>query len=774
MLISCNMLKKYFSSDTTIDWLGIWDIFTISSAEVEGIEEKGKDISGVIIAKVVDIARKVPDAKLNILTLDIGDDKIKIVTSAQNAYIGMVTACCPANGLINGNRIEKLSILGVESEGVCVSERDLGISQNHTNMLDLPKDYMIGSDIKKYIELEDIIVEIDNKSLTNRPDLWGHYGIAREISAITGWKIKDISLPDFENITVQKEYLVANINDVAVNRYTAIKVSSIHQNLMDLNMKLLMSYCGYECNTLAELVSTYVTLEYGLPIVIVKDDGINNITINMYSENDKGDELNSDNLVVYANGRPMEVAGVCVLNDFIANEDCESILIEVANYDAATIRKSSISIHNRNEKSIRHEKSLDPELTLISLYRCLQLLRIIDPSVYISSNLVDIYCNKQKERVIVLTKKKLSGYLGFEMDDSMVIKILKSLNMEARVNSDSYVITVPTYRATKDIEQDVDVIEEIARIYGYDNFYPQPLDLRLDTMLHTTSEYSVEYKVKEVLAMKYNLHEVHTYLWYDDEFLRSIGIDKSNCEIVVSKTSNCYIRDELGLSVLSSTISNARKRTRFGVFEIGTVYNANSPRKQLCIILCDSLKKIADTYQEVKNIVYGLVNVTTNEKTKFLKASANYSYIDNNTALNVYANEVCIGQIGIVVPSIINKYNKTAGIVIANIDFENYLKIDVLCRDYQKPSKYPMVSLDYTISMNRNKDYQELDRWLSKYSSPLIKSYKLIDTYDSGEKRKFTIRVTIAHDDRTLQSEEIRRFSEEIVSYIKNHFEVET
>lgn len=773
MLISCNMLKGYLSSDTPIDWLKIWDIFTISSAEVEGVEEKGKDISGVIIAKVVAIEKKTPDTKLNVLTLDIGNGKIKVVTSAQNAYVGMITVCCPANGTINGKRIEKLEILGTESEGVCVSERDLGISQEHTKMLDLPKDYLVGSDIKEYIGLEDIIVEIDNKSLTNRPDLWGHYGIAREIAAITGCELKDISLPDFDETDGTKETLIANIHDDGVNRYTAVKVSGLNQNLMDLNMKLMMSYCGYECNTLTDLVSTYVTLEYGLPVVIIKDNGISDISVKMYSGNDDSNNLTSDNLVVYADGKLIEVAGVCVLDDFVATEDCDSVLVEVANYDATKIRKSSIAIHNRNDMSVRHEKSLDPEMTLTSLNRCLQLLRIINPTVCVSSNLVDVYCNKQKERVVILTKKKLSGYLGFNMDDSMVVNILNSLNMEVHVGNDSYVITVPTYRATKDIEQDVDVIEEIARIYGYDNFIPQSLELQLDTMLHASSEYSVEYKVKEVLAMKYDLHEVHTYVWYDDDFLKGVGIDKSYCEIIISKTSNRYVRDELGLSVLASTISNARKQSSFGVFEIGTVYSNNTPRKQLCVILCDSLKKVGDTYQEVKNIVYGLINLTTNESVKFLKSNANNAYMDNTTVLNIYVNEVCIGQIGIVIPSIINKYTKTAAIVMANIDFEAYLKINVLCHDYQKPSKYPKVSLDYTISLDRNETYQELEDWLSKFSSPLIKSYRLIDTYDDGKRRKLTIRITIAHDDRTLQSEEIRRFSEEMVSYLGHQFEVE-
>lgn len=775
MLISCNLLKSYLSSDTLIDWLGIWELFTISSAEVERVEEKGKNTSGVIVAKVTNVAKNTPDVRLNLLTVDIGNREIQIITSATNAYIGMITACCPENGMVNGKRITKLEILGIMSEGVCVSEKDLGISQEHTLMIDLPKEYMVGRDIKEYINLDDIIVEIDNKSLTNRPDLWGHYGIAREIAAITGAKLNKLVDPIIKDTEDSVKTLTATVHSDAVNRYAAIKVSGLNQKLVDLNMKLMMHYCGYECSTLSDLVSTYTTLEYGLPVVVVNDDGIENISIKMHQDNEQNCiELNSDNLVVYANGNPIEVAGVCVLESSVATADCSSILIEVANYDATTIRKSSISLHNRNDMSIRHEKSLDPEMVLTSLYRCLQILQTLCPSACVSSNLVDVYKNKQKQRVITLSKKKLSSYLGFNMDDSMVVSILNSLDMDVIVEQDAYVVTIPTYRATKDIEQDADVIEEISRIYGYDNFEPQPLELQLDTMRHATSEYSIEYKVKEVLASKYNLHEVHSYIWYDDDFLKSIGADKSDCMAIVNKTSNRYIRDELGMSVLASTIYNARKYSRYGVFEIGTIYNSNIPKKQLCILLCDSAKMVGETYQHVKNIVYGLIRNLTNESVTFLKADAINSYMDNANVLNIYINELCIGQIGIVIPSITNRYAKTAAVVMAVIDFEKYLEIDVTSYDYQKPPKYPVVTLDYTISLKKNENYQMLENWLSNYSSPLLKSYNLIDSYDNGQKRKLTIRFKISHSDRTLRSEEIRGFAEELLSYLGRQFEVET
>lgn len=775
MLISCNLLNEFIDSKQPIDWLNIWDKFTMTTAEVENVEVKGRDISGVLVSKVKTIKKHPHNPNYTVLTLNIGCKDITVITSAKNAYVGMVTACCIAGGKINGKNVEKVEFLGIKSEGVCLSEKELDISQNHDGIIDLPKSYSIGSNIKEYVNLEDIIVEIDNKSLTNRPDLWGHYGIAREVVALIGAKLKKI--PIMENDTHMeghKEKLTVNVLTNYVNRYTTIKVSGINQKITDINMKVILHHCGYECNILTELITNYVTLELGLPIFSLKGENISNICIKMFEDEESGDlNITKDNIVVCSNKKVIEVAGVCVLGDYVVTDKCDCVIIEIANYNASLIRKSSISLHNRNESSIRHEKSLDPEMTILALKRCLYLLKEKGVTLNLDSYVEDIYTKKQEKNTVKLTFKKLRSYLGFEMSSEVVTNILRKLGMEVKLEEDCYIVTVPTYRSTKDIENDADIIEEITRVYGYDNLKPEPLKLSLDIKHDENSEYLKEYDLKRILAEKYNLHEVNTYVWYDDEFLRNVGIDKSYCEEIINKPSNKYIRDELGLSVLAATIKNAKKFSKYGVFEIGTVNVGKLVKRQLSIILRDSIKNAESCYMEIKNIVKGTIRILTNHDIRFVEDEPNNQYMDSNTVISIYVENIYVGQIGIANLSITKKYDKTSMMVIANIDFDKLNEIEKTCHNYCKPSKYPSVSLDYTISLSHDEKYQMLEEKLSEYQSLLLKSYECIDVYNKEEERKVTIRINISRDDGTLKTEEIKDFSKKFVSYLEKHFKVE-
>lgn len=775
MRISCNLINKFISYNQPIDWVNIWNKFTMTTAEVESIEQKGKSISDVVIAKVLAITAHPKNAKYVILTLDIGSRNINVITSANNAYVGMVTACCLVGGKINGKNVEETEFLGIKSEGICLSERELDISQDHSGIIDLPKQYSVGHNIKEYVNLEDIIVEIDNKSLTNRPDLWGHYGIAREIAALINAQLKEISTININDVIgLPNENLSVNVCSKSVNRYTAVKISGIHQRTTDINMKVVLHYCGYESTTLTEMIAQYVTMELGLPIVALKGNNIKNIEIKMFDGNNCNDMgFTKDNLIVYGNNEPMEVAGVCNCKGFEVTCEDDCVIVEVANYNASVIRKSSIALHNRNETSIRHEKSLDPELTLLALTRYLFLLEIVNGTLNINSNIVDIYPNKQEKNIIRLTHKKLRSYLGFEMDSKTVVTILNSLDMKVVIEEDGYVITVPTYRSTKDIGNDADIIEEITRVYGYDNFQPKPMKLNLEITHGEIPEYLMEYELKKVLAEKYDLHEVNTYIWYDDEFLKNTGIDKSYCEKIINKAANNYIRDELGLSLLASTIKNANKFSNYGVFEIGSVSVENRVEKQLSIMLCDSIKNASNCYMRMKNIVYGIIRLSTNCDVRFVECKPNNIYMDENTVISIWVQDICIGQVGIANLSITKKYHKTAVMVIANIDLNKFKSIEKVCHDYCKPSKYPSVSIDYTISLSKNEKYQQLEYVLSQYQSVLLKSFEIIDVYEKAEERKITIRVIISRDDETLKTEEIKGFSDDLVSYLKKYFKVE-
>ena len=194
MKISCNILKKHIEKSDDIDFLSIWDKFTIRTAEVEGVEVKGNQFDGVVTAKIIECNDHPESKKLHILKVDTGKEILQIVCGAPNVRVGLISACIKIGGHIGDIEISKRPLVGVDSYGMMCSGKELGISDDHSGIIELPDNTPIGEDFKKLFPVEDIIVEIDNKSLTHRPDLWGHYGIAREIAAITGHKLIPLDL----------------------------------------------------------------------------------------------------------------------------------------------------------------------------------------------------------------------------------------------------------------------------------------------------------------------------------------------------------------------------------------------------------------------------------------------------------------------------------------------------------------------------------------------------------------------------------------------------
>ncbi|HOP65580.1 MAG TPA: phenylalanine--tRNA ligase subunit beta, partial [Bacilli bacterium] len=192
MKISCNVLKKYIKNSEKIDFYKIWDTFTIRTAEVEGVEVKGEDVKNVVVGEIVECNPHPKKEKYHILKVDNGEKIVDILCGAPNVKKGLKTPIVKVGGMVCGITIEPKEIAGVMSYGMLCSGKELGISDDQSGILELPDNYIVGKNINEYIPIKDIVVEIDNKSLTNRPDLWGHYGIAREIAAITGHELLDL------------------------------------------------------------------------------------------------------------------------------------------------------------------------------------------------------------------------------------------------------------------------------------------------------------------------------------------------------------------------------------------------------------------------------------------------------------------------------------------------------------------------------------------------------------------------------------------------------
>ena len=770
MLLSCNKLKSYIKNSNDIDWENIWKTFTIRTAEVESVKKVGNNLDNVVIAKIVKCEKHPDSDHMHILQVECDEENpVQVVCGAPNVRVGLKTAYIKVGGHIEGIEIKSRPLRGIISNGMCCSGKELGISDNHDGILELPSDAPVGMNIKEYLPIEDIIVEIDNKSLTNRPDLWGHYGIAREIAAITNHELLPLEISEIEN--ENKEKLKITIKEPNLcYRYSGLKVNNLTNNKTPLDMQIFLYYVGMRSISLFVDLTNYIMLELGQPMHAFDSRVVKEIEVGLANDGDTyttldGIErkLTKDMLMIKNGNNYFGIAGVMGGLDSEILSDTTSIFLESATFNAGNIRKTAVALGLRTEASARYEKSLDPNLTTYAIKRLMYLLKKENPNLEIASKLTDIYPNELTEQVIKLNKKTLKIYMGKELPENEIKEILEKLGFKVEINKDFYNVTVPTFRATKDIKIEQDLIEEIARMYGLENFSPKPLKLDLTVVEHE-NVYNQEYEVKELLATKFDMNEVNSYIWYDSEMLKKIGIDKSGIKLL-GKSENNILRDDLSLSLMNIIENNLKNYKRFGIFEIGTTIENNSNRRKLSIILVDDEKNIENIYMNMKAIVKYLFKNLKNKNVTFVDNINERNYYEDTLGKKVIIDDEVIGELNVLSKRVANKIGKKKAIVCTELDFDKYVDIEknkILAKDI---SKYPTVELDYTIIMPDNKKYIELLEVLKAFKSNLIQSYNLLGTYEN----KYTIRYIIGSDHKTLDQKDLSNFKERFIEHIKNN-----
>lgn len=776
MYISSNRLKKYIKNSDKINWLNMWNSFTIHSAEIDSVEIKGKDINKVVVAQILELNPHKTNDKYSIVKLNTGNETIQVVSSATNLYVGMKVPCALIGGSLKGlQKVENIILDGEESSGVLASEKELGISDNHTGVMNLDKSYEVGKDIKEYIPIDDIVIEIDNKSLTNRPDMWGHYGIAREVCAITCSELLPLELIEENLLTKEDKIKVTVVDNKNCNRYSCIKVSNINEKNVDIEMKTQLYYCGMRSISLLVDLTNYLMLEIGQPMHAFDSNKIEEIVVKNVG-NEKNNfitldgierEILENTLMIYNKELPVAIAGIMGGLNSEIEENTTSLILESANFDSTSIRKSAIALGLRTDASAHYEKSLDPNMTVTAIKRFLYLLRKYDNNISIDTGITDIYPNKVEEKKVELSKDMLRKYMGFVLEDNKVISILESLEFKVENQEDKYMVTVPTFRATKDINMDRDIIEEISRIYGYDKLEVAPL--KLDLVINNgEGKYELEYNIKKYIAEHSNYHEIHTYLWYQTNILNRYNLNKENNIKLVNKNENNIIRDDLTWSLFEECLENSKHTNKYGIFELGSMISKEKEERVLSILdVCDK-NTVKDRYTLLKQIIYNLVKHIKNKNISYRKSELNKEYLDNNYTVDIMLDNSKIGYISLFKNNISQDCSKKALIINAELWVENLYDINDDNIKYKEPSKYPITSIDYTFIVNKETKYEELNNILRNYKHKYLLSYNLVDIYED-EKKKVTITFIIGSKEKTLSKEDINDFQINILEYINNN-----
>ena len=779
MFISMNWISDFVDL-SGLDKLELIAKFSLATAEVESeIEFKGQDLSGVVVAEILSVENHPDSKKLHILKVDIGEaEPTQVVCGAPNVRVGMKTAFAKVGAKLGDITIAPRPLAGVDSFGMCCSEKEIGISDNHEGIMEITDDVANGTDLKDIYAIDDIIFEVDNKSLTNRPDLWGHYGIAREFATIAGRQLKpipQIDLSQYDNL----EKIDVKIEDELCQRYSSLKVENVTKNVSPVDMRIRLYYCGMRAINLLADLTNYLMLEMGQPMHAFDSRKVEKIRVRRFDKpftftTLDGVERNIDeNTLMICNGDiPVAIAGIMGGLDSEIVEDTTQLTLESATFNAGSIRKSAVRLAHRTDASARYEKSLDPEMTTVAIARFMNLLLDIDPGVRVISALTDDYAFHYPKINIDIDKAFIDKYTGIEISNEHIVNTLTALGFGVKADGDNFNIDVPSYRATKDISLKADIIEEITRIYGYDNFEVFTAKAPLYPV-RMSDEKNVEDDIKDLLVKRFRLHELHSYVWqYADEY-KKLNIEvEDNVKLANSTNPNIEtLRNSIVPTQLCQVNYNTGFSTDFGVFEIGHVFNGLKAdglveeHKKLCITLFSKTKSLESLYFELRDMVAECVEDLKHSTLEYRKLASSHSYEHPRNLNEILCEGSSLGRIGVVHPSVSKKIDKKANIVFAELDIAAFTAIANKGISYEEPSKYPSIEVDLSFVADR---FAEINDAIKATGETMIKKVGVTDVYEDGDSKSITVRMLFGHDERTLTHEEVQAVVDDIVERLKN------
>ena len=802
MLVSLDWIKDFTDIPGDLSPQELGSRFTLATAEVEGVETIGDHWKKIRVVEVLE-KEKHPEAdKLNLVTFKASDDEVfKVVCGASNVKIGMKTPYAPTGvTLPNGLTLEPKKIRGVLSEGMLCSEEELGFAEESEGILELPSDAPLGMDMLEYFkESEDLIIDIDNKSLTHRPDLWGHYGLAREFAAIFKNPLKDQFNSDWE-----KKHTSLFTNDPSPMKikveedssclgYFGLSVDGVQVGESPQWIKRRLLAVGLRpINNIVD-ISNYVMLELGFPLHIFDRNKIQGDCVhikrvggeeNFVTLDEIERKLVASDTVICDQEKPLVLAGIMGGLNSGVDDDTTQVFIETANWKAAEVRTTSTRLGLRTDSSQRYEKTLDSLLMKRTILRTLELIlelcpeaKVVGSLEYDGPNLEEI-----KSVEVKISHEHLIKTLGHELSENEVIDILERLDFKVENSSGVYNVGVPSYRATKDIECDADIVEEIGRIVGYDNI--TPISPQLDiTPARLSPAQELHRKIRDFMVQHTSALEINTYAMVGEKLLKKCQWPSLNEKLkLINSLSKDHdrMRDSLVPSFLEVSGLNAKNYDQFRFFELGRSYlpdnkNFSSDQYQLGIAFYDREKPVfMDLANQVIDLL-GACNISADlveSHPKFKNNLVNEEWMGLHPFefRNIRIQGKMNGVIFSVHPLMARNFKVKGHLSFAFIDTTAFQDRPVKDKVKYKPlPKFPGSHFDYTLTLNAEQTVGQIFAALKGVKIKEITESKVVDIFEpkDDENRYVTIRTHFLDAEKTLSGEFLKEAESVILSKLE-------
>ncbi len=783
MIISLEWISQYVDI-SNLDPDSIANKLTMSCAEVEQLQEKNRRVNGVVVGEIVAISKISAHDQLLSVLVDCGDGKLTTVCGAANVEIGAKSAFARLGScLADGKYVSSARFGGVSSHGVLCSAKDLGFSEIHDGILDLPRSYKNGTHLNSLVPMRDTLIEIDNKSLTHRPDLWGHYGIAREIAAVFGREL--LPLPSVA--TTEYDDLPAYELRVEDRRncrcYACVEIDNLKVEPSPLYIQWRLHALGQRTINLPVDLTNYVMFELGQPMHAFDADKFSRIGVAPFEQEGAfmtldGIERNllPEDLIIWGDGRPVALAGIMGGINSEIEKQTTRLLLESANFKGSRIRRTASRLAVRTEASQRFEKDQPPANTIASIARYLHLAAECNPAQRVISRLTVAGDSDEKRRSIVLPLSYFNMKVGTVIPENSIVSILRSLGFSSSLKDHFLSVVPPTFRSREDVSLPEDIIEEVARVYGYDSIAPQMPDIAPQTILPDT-RVRREHQIRKLLTTSHGFTEIHTHAWFDDRWLSSIGFEPKKSLVLKNPTTEYLgrLRTTLIPNLLAVVSQNSQYRDDIRLFEIGRTFSVAGDGKSIEKTHLGGMgsrqsrqKALQEHYCEVKAAIEDVFEIVIHESPSFRPLEDNhYPWQGVGECTDIILREKLVGNIGVLPSDSVRKIAPNAQIIWFEVDLTD---IDAPLYPHmklQEPSSYPGSCQDFSILCELSRGYRVLERILKQFRNPLVQSYEYVNMYQGSAIPKgygsYTFRYWIGHSDRNLEREEIEAFLEQFI-----------
>lgn len=809
MKVSLNWIRDYVQLPADADLKKLAYDLTMSTVEVEDTIELAKQFDHMVVG-VINTIEQHPNAdKLRVCMTDIGGRVESIVCGGSNLREGMKVAValpgsvCRWHGEGEPVEIKKSKLRGVDSYGMICGAVEIGLAdlfptKEEAHILDLSDfDAPAGTPLADALDLNDIILEIDNKSMTNRPDLWGHYGIAREIAALYDLPMKEF--PHFDRNVENTSGFHVTVEDAErCPRMTGTQIENVCVKPAPYWMQVRIWKTGMRpINALVD-ITNYVMLATGQPSHAYDSDHIAGHIIVRRAKasetltllNGKELPLSTDDLTIADDAGIVGLAGVMGGAKDSILPTTSKVILEIANFQAAGIRRTALRYDNRTEASARYEKAIDPERCDQALDLSMQLFSDLYPEMKVTG-LVDEYPRHLKQAEIDVPLSWLERRLGKRLPPEEIRHKMELLGYGISFSGDNMHVVVPTWRSTGDVSIQADIMEEVARMYGYENFEAEPITTTFDGAINQLDK-DLERRIKEYLAIRCGMQEIFTYPWMEESYVNAVLQSTEGILSLSTPPSPAerFVRSSLLPNLCKAVVKNERYFDEFSIFETAQVFrdeNYTSPydpreklpsqRKNVAGAFVTTDKDITALFRKAKGVVEMMARYVHMETLTF-RQTEKPVWADNVVWLNIYRGEEKVGDLALLSKKVSMACGiKNLNVMLFQLDQDSLVPLKSRTNTFTHMAEYPMTDYDISLLLDGSVQWKDVLQTVGGIKSELLHGASFVDEYRGKQvpagKKSLTLRLSIGSKEKTLTSSEIEEVASNVLNKIAKRFGAE-